>query len=201
MNPIAKQINWDGKLLTSLPKNKRCVCSTSGIWTHGEEKGVERYLFTPPTHHPFTPHQKHATSILLKFKSALGMWFHPAGDAQCQGWPWKQLGSTLLKLYRLNPATWIAWGSVVRQWWTMELRPPQAGQVEMPLEISSVSPVNFIFNMKTFLCRRTLAETWSKLTSRRSVHAWNWNQELSFHSGGPWTSWEVTPLSFIGGQP
>lgn len=39
------------------------------------------------------------------------------------------------------------------------LRPPWAGQVEMPLEISSVSPVNFIFNTKTFLCRRTVAET------------------------------------------
>lgn len=42
---------------------------------------------------------------------------------------------------------------------TMELRPPWAGQVEMPLEIPSMSPVNFIFNMKTFLSRRTLAET------------------------------------------
>ena len=38
-------------------------------------------------------------------------------------------------------------------------RPPRAGQAEMPREISSVSPVNFIFNTKTFLCRRTLAET------------------------------------------
>ena len=52
MNPRAKQINWDPTFLTSLPENKQCVCST----THGKEKGLKRYLFTPSP----TP-----TSVLL----------------------------------------------------------------------------------------------------------------------------------------
>lgn len=165
-----------------------------------EGKGGMRVtsLPPPPPQCPFTPHQKHqlCSQILISRRNMVpSSW-----DAQ-SGWPWKKLGSTPLQLYRLNPATWTAWGREVRQWRTVELRPPWTGQAEMPLEIPSVSPVNLIFNTKPFLCGRTLAETWSKLISRRKVHSWNWNWDLSLPSGGPWSSWQVTTLSFVGGQP
>lgn len=122
------------------------------------------------------PHIKNTPALFFSSSHQPWEWIPTSWGYTASGVTSEQLGSAQVTLYRLNPATWIAWGSVVRQWWATELSPPQAGQVERPLEISSVSPVNFIFNTKTFLCRRTHAETWSKLTSRRKVHAWNGNQ-------------------------
>ena len=196
MNPTVSKMCWDPGLLTSQPKNKQCVCSTAGIWTHGKEK---KEL---PHHHPqysFTPHQntpalfsnlnhsQECDAIQLRICNVRA--------------PQKQLGFMPLKLYRWDPAICIVWRSVERQWWMVYLRPPWTGQAEMPLDISSVSPVNLIFNKKTLFYRRTFIETWSKLLSRRKVHTLNWNQELSFPSGAPWPSRKVITTSFVGGQP
>lgn len=194
MNSVVKQVSWDTSLLTSLPKN-----STAGIEPMGRKRGDESYLFTPtPSPVSFYPTSK--TPALFSNSNQQKEYGSIQLGCAVSGWPWKKLGSTLLPLYRLNPATWTAWGREVRQWRTVELRPPWTGQAEMPLEIPSVSPVNLIFNTKAFLCGRTLAETWSKLISRRKVHSWNWNWDLSLPSGGPWSSWQVTTLSFVGGQ-
>lgn len=107
---VMKQTHWDSRFLTLLPKKKQCAWSTAGVWTHRKEKGVEKCLFPPSPFGAFYPTSKTLQLCSSQVHNSTGNGFQPAGDTRQPGWPQKQLGSTRVTLYRLNPATWIAWG-------------------------------------------------------------------------------------------